>query len=59
MIQGDLPIWVHLGSYWLIWIGMLKVRCFKDRSRKELADWIISMTLVYLVGWCIGLSLNQ
>jgi hypothetical protein len=36
---------------------MLKVRCFKDRSRKDLADWIISIFLVCLLGWCIGLAL--
>jgi hypothetical protein len=29
-----------LGSNWLIWIGTLKVHGFKDRTRKDLADWI-------------------
>jgi hypothetical protein len=29
------------------------------RKRKDLADWIISMFLVYLIGWCTGLGLNQ
>jgi hypothetical protein len=29
-----------LGSNWLIWIGISKVQCFKDRTRKDLADWI-------------------
>jgi hypothetical protein len=37
---------------------MLKVQYYKDRSREDLADWIISMSLGYLLGWCIGLGLN-
>jgi high-affinity nickel permease len=32
---------------------------FKYRKRKDLADWIISMFLIYPIGWCIGLGLNQ
>jgi hypothetical protein len=40
-------------------IGILKVQCYKDRSKEDLADWIISMFLVYLIGWCIGLGLNR
>jgi hypothetical protein len=36
-----------------------KGKCYKDRSREDLADWIISMFLVYLIGWCIGLGLNR
>jgi hypothetical protein len=26
---------------------------------QDLADWIISISLVYLIGWCIGLGLNR
>jgi hypothetical protein len=40
MIQEDLPIWVHLRSNRLIWRGTLKVQDFKDRKRKDLADWM-------------------
>jgi hypothetical protein len=40
-------------------IGILKVQCYKDRTRKDLTDWIISMSLVYLIGWRIGLGLNR
>jgi hypothetical protein len=36
---------------------MLKVRCFKDRSRKDLADWIISMFLVCPIGCALALTL--
>jgi hypothetical protein len=43
----------------MIWIGTLKVQYFKDRKRKDLADWIISMFLVYLIGWYIGLGLSR
>jgi hypothetical protein len=43
----------------LIKRGTLKVQYFKYRKRKDLADWIISMSLVYPIGWCIDFGLNQ
>jgi hypothetical protein len=43
----------------MIEIGILRVQCFKDRSRQDLADWIISMFLVYLIGWCIGFLIDR
>jgi hypothetical protein len=56
MIRGDYPIWVHLRSNRLIWRGTLKVQYFKDRKRKDLADWISSMFLVYLIGCLLVLA---
>jgi hypothetical protein len=37
----------------------VKVQYFKDRKRKDFAIWIISMFLVYPIGWCIGLGLSR
>jgi hypothetical protein len=31
---------VYLRLKWLIEVGILRVQCFKDRTRKDLADWI-------------------
>jgi hypothetical protein len=37
----------------------IKGTVLKDRKWKDLADWIISMFLVYPIGWYIGLGLSR